>query len=83
MGDSRLWLANTNGNVFTISTDQQHLRQLTKTYRGGVKLKSIAAHHNGAWGIGHDHSVYVFVHSSEVPIRVQETTYENQVELTT
>ncbi|XP_041363457.1 tectonin beta-propeller repeat-containing protein 1-like isoform X2 [Gigantopelta aegis] len=78
MGDSCLWLANTNGNVFTISTRQQCLRQLVKTYRDGVKLKCIAAHCNGAWGIGHDHNVYVFVQSSDVPIRVQETTYENQ-----
>ncbi|XP_046351309.2 tectonin beta-propeller repeat-containing protein 1-like [Haliotis rufescens] len=78
MSDSRLWLVNTNGNVFTLSTKHRRLRQLVKTYLDGVKLKRLAACQSGAWGIGHDHHVYIFVHSTEVPIRVQETTYENQ-----
>lgn len=30
------------------------------------------------WALGGDHQVYVFVFGVEVPIRVQEHTYENQ-----
>ncbi|XP_067673627.1 tectonin beta-propeller repeat-containing protein 1-like isoform X2 [Haliotis asinina] len=78
MSESRLWLVNTNGNVFTLSTKHRRMRQLVKTYHDGVKLKRLAACQSGAWGIGHDHQIYIFVHSTEVPIRVQETTYENQ-----
>ena len=34
---------------------------------------------DSVWGLGCDHQVYVFVPGSDLPIRCQEATYENEV----
>lgn len=79
MRDPKFWVANRNGNVFTATANDHYIQQLTRTYKRGVRIKRIAASHWCAWAIGHDHRVYIFVLPSDVPIRVPETTYENQV----
>lgn len=79
MKEPRFWLVNKNGNVFFITDRERYIQQLTRTYKRGVKVKRLAATDWCAWAIGHDHRVYIYVLASDVPIRVSETTYENQV----
>ncbi|KAK7507852.1 hypothetical protein BaRGS_00000817 [Batillaria attramentaria] len=78
MREPRLWLSNRNGNVFTVSANERYMRQLTHTYQNGVRVKRLAASQWCAWAVGHDHRVYTYVIASDVPIRVPQTTYENQ-----
>ena len=79
MKEPRLWVCNRNGNVFTASASERYITQLTRSYEGGVCVKRLAASDWCAWAVGHDHRVYIYVLASDVPIRVPQTTYENQV----
>lgn len=79
MLESHLWLVNHLGSVFTLGTFHRKFRQLQNTWEDGVNVKRLSASHWCAWAIGHDHRVYIYIHASDVPIRVPETTYENQV----
>ena len=47
---------------------------------GGAELefKRVSAHANCAWGIGCDHMLYTYMHSTDVPIVKRVETYENQ-----
>ncbi|KAL8561229.1 hypothetical protein ACOMHN_024485 [Nucella lapillus] len=78
MKDPRLWVCNRGGNVFTVCASERYIKQLIRTYQGGVRAKRLAASGQCAWAVGHDHRVYLFVLASDVPIRVPEMTYENQ-----
>ena len=44
----------------------------------GIEFKRVAAIGDTLWAIGGDHQIYVCKFGVEVPIRVQEVTYENQ-----
>lgn len=79
MQESRLWLLNHKGNAFTINTNQSKFTQLKNTFNEAVTVKRVSATSSCAWAIGHDHRVYIYVFSSDVPIRVPVTTFENQV----
>lgn len=79
MREPRFWLSNRNGNVFTVLASERYVCQLTRTYQNGVRVKRLSASQWCAWAVGHDHRVYVYVIASDVPIRVPQTTFENQV----
>uniref|UniRef100_H3AXP5 Tectonin beta-propeller repeat-containing protein 1 n=1 Tax=Latimeria chalumnae TaxID=7897 RepID=H3AXP5_LATCH len=75
MPSSHLWAVDVYGKVFTLSTAEQQW-QLCKD--GHLEFKRLAAVKQCCWGLAGDHQIYVYVHSSDVPIRYREETYENQ-----
>ncbi|KAM3826503.1 tectonin beta-propeller repeat-containing protein 1 isoform 2-T3 [Vipera latastei] len=72
---SLLWAVDIFGRVYTLSTAGQYW-ELCKD--GELELKRVSAIKQCCWGLACDHQVYVYVHSSDVPIRLKEETYENQ-----
>ncbi|XP_028670052.1 tectonin beta-propeller repeat-containing protein 1 [Erpetoichthys calabaricus] len=75
MPGSLLWVIDIYGRVYTLSTAGQ-IWELCRD--GRLEFKRVTATEPCCWGIASDHQVYVYVHSSEVPIRYQEETFENQ-----
>ncbi|ETE63932.1 Tectonin beta-propeller repeat-containing protein 1, partial [Ophiophagus hannah] len=61
--------------VYTLSTTGQYW-ELCKD--GELEVKRVSAVKQCCWGLACDHQIYVYVHSSDVPIRFKEETYENQ-----
>lgn len=45
----------------------------------GQEFKKLAAVPHFLWALGGDHQVYVYVHGLDIPIRVREEAYENEV----
>ncbi|KAH7944516.1 hypothetical protein HPB52_020710 [Rhipicephalus sanguineus] len=78
MPATNLWAVDSTGRVHTLSTAGSRWQELPYS---GVDLKRVSALPNCAWGIGSDHQVYMYLPQSDVPIRVAEVTYENQVGL--
>ncbi|XP_048407560.1 tectonin beta-propeller repeat-containing protein 1 isoform X1 [Stegostoma tigrinum] len=75
MPSSLLWAVDVHGRVCSLSTAGQ-CWELCKDE--SLQFKRLAAVKQCCWGIACDHQIYVYVHSSEVPIHFQEETYENQ-----
>lgn len=78
MSDSKLWLLNSEGKVFTLSPHSRHLQQVTECGTG-QEFKRLSALPQSTWALGSDHRLYVYVPSSDIPVRVQEVTFENEV----
>ncbi|XP_075035775.1 tectonin beta-propeller repeat-containing protein 1 isoform X1 [Mixophyes fleayi] len=70
-----LWAADTWGKVYTLSTEGQQW-ELCKDEH--LEFKRISAVQACCWGIAGNNEIYIYVHSSDLPIRYQEETYENQ-----
>jgi hypothetical protein len=70
-----LWLADTNGCAYTVSLEDNKLTQRSEETD---IIKRISAVKTCAFAVGGDQEVHVYVNSTNVPIRVQVTTYENQ-----
>lgn len=45
----------------------------------GLEFKRLSAVPHFMWAIGGDRQVYVHVHGLDIPIRIKEETYENEV----
>ncbi|RXM32905.1 Tectonin beta-propeller repeat-containing protein 1 [Acipenser ruthenus] len=75
MPSSLLWAVDVYGRVYTLSTAGQ-CWELCKDAH--LEFKRLTSVQQCCWGIAGDHQVYLYVHSSDVPIRYQEETYENQ-----
>ncbi|XP_053327449.1 tectonin beta-propeller repeat-containing protein 1 [Spea bombifrons] len=75
MPNTVLWAVDIWGKVYTLSTDGQHWEACKD---GQLEFKRLSAVWQGCWGIACNHQIYVYVHSSDLPIRYQEETYENQ-----
>ncbi|XP_073218237.1 tectonin beta-propeller repeat-containing protein 1 isoform X2 [Lepidochelys kempii] len=73
--NSLLWAVDIFGRVYTLSTAGQYW-ELCKDRQ--LEFKRVSAIKHCCWGIACDHQVYAYVFSSDVPIRYQEETYENQ-----
>ncbi|RUS72281.1 hypothetical protein EGW08_019953, partial [Elysia chlorotica] len=78
MKESFLWLLNHIGDTFRLGTNQRLFSQIIDGYDDVIAIKRVAASHWCVWAVGHDHRPYLYVLSSDVPIRIPETTYENQ-----
>uniref|UniRef100_A0A8C6M350 Tectonin beta-propeller repeat-containing protein 1 n=1 Tax=Nothobranchius furzeri TaxID=105023 RepID=A0A8C6M350_NOTFU len=72
---SQLWAVDVYGQVYSLSTAGQ---QWEKCSNAHMEFKRVTATQQCCWGIAFDNSVYLNVHASELPIRYQEETYENQ-----
>ncbi|XP_066432487.1 tectonin beta-propeller repeat-containing protein 1 isoform X2 [Eleutherodactylus coqui] len=75
MPSTIVWASDIWGKVYTLSTDGQQW-ELCKD--GQVEFKRISAAQECCWGVACNHQIYVYVHTSDLPIRYQEETYENQ-----
>ncbi|XP_033907610.3 tectonin beta-propeller repeat-containing protein 1 isoform X1 [Acipenser ruthenus] len=75
MSSSLLWAVDVYGRVHTLSTAGQ-CWELCKDAH--LEFKRLTSVQQCCWGIVGDHQVYLYVHCSDVPIRCQEETYENQ-----
>lgn len=76
MPASRLWVVDVYGRVFSLSTAGQQWEQCRDAQ---MEFKRVTAAQQCCWGIACDNNVYLNVHASDLPIRYQEETYENQV----
>uniref|UniRef100_A0ABM0LVI4 Tectonin beta-propeller repeat-containing protein 1 n=1 Tax=Saccoglossus kowalevskii TaxID=10224 RepID=A0ABM0LVI4_SACKO len=63
------------GKTYLLSTSGQFWIELKGQQ---LEMKRLSAVHQCAWGLGCDHQVYTYVYSTDVPIRYQVETYENQ-----
>lgn len=79
MPGSKLWAISGRGNVYTLSTKGRRWCQVPNQSRSLRGFKKVSAGAESVWGLGCDHQVYVFVPQSDLPIRCQEATYENEV----
>lgn len=76
MPASVLWAVDLFGRVYTLSTAGQYW-ELCKDVQ--MEFKRVSAATQCCWGIACDNQVYLYVCSSDVPIRHREEAYENQV----
>ncbi|XP_029433095.1 tectonin beta-propeller repeat-containing protein 1 isoform X3 [Rhinatrema bivittatum] len=75
MSHSLLWAVDVLGRVYTLSTAGPHW-ELCRDPQ--LEFKRVAAVKQCCWGLACDHHIYLYVHASDLPIRYQEETYENQ-----
>ncbi|XP_070581282.1 tectonin beta-propeller repeat-containing protein 1-like isoform X2 [Ptychodera flava] len=75
MSSTYLWGVDIFGNTYLLSNDGQYWEELKGQQ---LEMKRVSAVQRCAWGLGCDHQIYVYVHSTDVPIRLQVNTFENQ-----
>ncbi|XP_056107468.1 tectonin beta-propeller repeat-containing protein 1 [Rhinichthys klamathensis goyatoka] len=75
MSGSLLWAVDVYGRVFSLPAARGRWSRAADIV---LELKRVTGSHQCCWGIGCDHHVYLHVYPSQVPIRHQEETYENQ-----
>ncbi|XP_046888436.1 tectonin beta-propeller repeat-containing protein 1 [Hypomesus transpacificus] len=75
MPPSLLWAVDVYGCVYSLSTGGQQWEQCRDAQ---LEFKRVTAVQQCCWGIACDHHIYLNVHASDLPIRYQEDTYENQ-----
>uniref|UniRef100_A0A671MZE4 Tectonin beta-propeller repeat-containing protein 1 n=1 Tax=Sinocyclocheilus anshuiensis TaxID=1608454 RepID=A0A671MZE4_9TELE len=76
MPSSLLWAVDVYGRVYSLSTAGQQWEHCRDAH---LEFKRVTAIQQCCWSIACDHQIYLYVHASDVPIRYQEETYENQV----
>lgn len=76
MSGSQLWAVDVYGRGFSLWAAGGRWRRVADLL---LELKRVTGSQHCCWGIGCDHQVYLHVYPSQVPIRHQEETYENQV----
>ena len=64
------------GRVYALSTKGTKWRELVYL---GLEFKTLSAVPNMLWAVGGDRQVYVYVHGLDIPIRIKEESYENEV----
>ncbi|XP_057681391.1 tectonin beta-propeller repeat-containing protein 1 isoform X2 [Corythoichthys intestinalis] len=75
MPTSRLWAVDVHGRVYSLSTAGQQWEQCRDAQ---LEFKRVTAAQQCCWGIACDNKIYLNVYASDVHIRFQEETYENQ-----
>lgn len=75
---SLLWAVDVYGRVYGLSTAGQ---QWDQCHDAQMEFKRVTAAQQCCWGIACDNNIYLNVHASDLSIRYQEETYENQVGL--
>ena len=79
MGTSHLWVIDRDGRVFLFTVRDKSWRQISTPELGSRNcFKRVSAVEQCAWAISANQQPYVFVHATELPIRVKVETYENQ-----
>ncbi|KAM7371040.1 hypothetical protein PAMP_010540 [Pampus punctatissimus] len=72
---SLLWAVDVYGRVYSLSTAGQQWELCHDTQ---MEFKRVTAAQQCCWGIACDNKIYLNVHASDLPVRYQEETYENQ-----
>uniref|UniRef100_A0A669B016 Tectonin beta-propeller repeat-containing protein 1 n=1 Tax=Oreochromis niloticus TaxID=8128 RepID=A0A669B016_ORENI len=72
---SLLWAVDVYGRVYGLSTVGQQWDQCRDAQ---MEFKRVTAAQECCWGIACDNNIYLNVHASDLSIRYQEETYENQ-----
>ncbi|KAA8581780.1 hypothetical protein FQN60_003361 [Etheostoma spectabile] len=72
---SLLWAVDVYGRVYSLSTAGQQWEQC---HDAQMEFKRVTAAQQCCWGIACDNNIYLNVHASDLPVRYQEETYENQ-----
>ncbi|XP_077406349.1 tectonin beta-propeller repeat-containing protein 1 [Vanacampus margaritifer] len=75
MPTSRLWAVDVHGRIYSLSTAGQQWEQCRDAQ---MAFKRVTAAQQCCWGIACDNKIYLNVYASDVHIRFQEETYENQ-----
>uniref|UniRef100_A0A672KVJ6 Tectonin beta-propeller repeat-containing protein 1 n=1 Tax=Sinocyclocheilus grahami TaxID=75366 RepID=A0A672KVJ6_SINGR len=75
MPSSLLWAVDVYGRVYSLSTAGQQWEHCRDAH---LEFKRVTAVQQCCWSIACDHNIYLYVHASDVPIRYQEETFENQ-----
>lgn len=73
---SLLWAVDVYGRVYSLSTAGQQWEHCRDAQ---MEFKRATAAQQCCWGIACDNNIYLNVHASDLPVRYQEETYENQV----
>ena len=76
MPSSLLFAINNEGRVFGISTSGTKWREFVYL---GLEFKHLSAVPHFMWAVGGDRQIYVHVHGLDIPIRIKEEAYENEV----
>lgn len=76
MPSSMLFAVNNDGKIFGLSTNGTKWREFQYL---GLDFKQVSAVPNFLWAVGSDRQIYVHVHGLDIPIRIKEESYENQV----
>ena len=79
MPGTNVWGVSTKGNAYTLDTNGSSWKQIDNEGQCLRGFKKVSATSQGAWGLGCDQLVYVYIVEYDVPIRVQAVTYENEV----
>lgn len=77
MAKSCFWAINRSGQIYYLSLNEMEWILLEPNV-SKQSFKKISAQEHCAWGIGADQRVYMCVFPSDIPIRMQVSTYENQ-----
>ncbi|XP_031699967.1 tectonin beta-propeller repeat-containing protein 1 [Anarrhichthys ocellatus] len=72
---SLLWAVDVYGRVYSLSTAGQVWEQCRNVQ---MEFKRVTAAQQCCWGIACDNNIYLNLHASDLPVRYQEETYENQ-----
>lgn len=79
MGTRHLWFIDRDGRVFLFNLRDKSWRHISTPKLGSRNcFKRVSAVEQCAWAISASQQPYLFVHSTELPIRVKVQTYENQ-----
>lgn len=79
MRTSNLWVIDRDGRVFLFNLRDNFWREISTPKLGSRNcFKRISAVEQCAWAISASQQLYLFVHATELPIRVKVETYENE-----
>lgn len=76
MPSSMLFAVNNEGRIFGLSTNGTKWREFQYL---GLEFKQLSAVSHFLWAVGSDRQIYVHAHGLDIPIRIKEEAYENQV----
>lgn len=77
MPKSCFWALDRSGQMFYLTLTDMKWR-IEKPNVAKQSFKKLSAQDHCAWGIGANQRVYMCVFASDIPIRVQESCFENQ-----
>ena len=81
MADGLLWGTSIKGNVYQLSVQSNAWIKIPNQEKFLKGFKKVVGHALGAWGLGCDSLVYVFVNRSDVPLLAREIVWENEVSI--
>mgnify|MGYP000073150358 FL=1 len=79
MRKTNLWVIDRDGRVFIFNLRDNSWREISTPKLGSRNcFKRISSVDQCAWAISASQQPYLFVHATELPIRVKVETYENE-----